>query len=179
MPRTSVALIGFMCAGKSTVGRLLAARLDKTFVETDALVEQKAGMPVAQVFSSFGEQRFREMEADVVADVAMMQDAVIACGGGVVLRRSNVERLRAGAVLVYLDVSPEVVLQRLGPPSDVRPLLSGEDREERVLELMQQRRPVYLASAELSVDTSRMSPGAVATLVEKLLKDHERTHCEE
>jgi shikimate kinase len=168
-----------MCAGKSTVGRLLADRLHKEFVETDALVEQKAGMSVAQVFSSFGEERFRVLEADVVADVAAMNDAVIACGGGVVLRRPNVDLLKTGAVIVYLGVSPQTVLRRLGPPSDVRPLLSGEDREERVLKLMEQRLPVYLAAAELSVDTSGLTPDSVASLIEKLLKDHERTHRDE
>jgi len=168
-----------MCAGKSTVGRLLAARLHKTFVETDALVEQRAGMSVAEVFSSFGEERFRDLEAEVVADAAMMQDAVIACGGGVVLRRSNVELLRAGAVLVYLDVSPRTVLQRLGPPSDVRPLLSGEDREECVLKLMAQRQPIYRASAELSLDTSGLTPGSVAAAIETLLKDYASTYREE
>ncbi|MCK9355794.1 MAG: shikimate kinase [Dehalococcoidia bacterium] len=179
MPRTSIALVGFMCAGKSTVGRLLAERLCKTFVETDALVEERTGLSVAQVFSSWGEERFRELEAEVVSEVSTRGDAVIACGGGVVLRPSNVKLLRGGAVVVYLDVSPEKVLQRLGPPSDVRPLLSGEDRETRVLKLMEQRMPAYRAAAELVVDTSVLSPQAVAADIERLLRQYERTHREE
>ena len=179
MPRTSVALVGFMCAGKSTVGRLLAERLRKTFVETDALVEERAGLSVAQVFSTCGEERFRELEAEVVAGVSTRGDCVIACGGGVVLRPSNVRLLRAGAIVVYLDVSPEKVLQRLGPPSDVRPLLSGENRESRVLKLMEQRMPSYRAAAEMVVDTSILSPQAVAADIERLLRQYERTHREE
>lgn len=179
VPRTSVALVGFMCAGKSTVGRMLAERLHKTFVETDLLIEERAGLSVAQVFSTCGEERFRELEAEVVADVSTRGDSVIACGGGVVLRPSNVRLLRAGAVVVYMDVSPEKVLQRLGPPSDVRPLLSGEDREARVLKLMEQRMPAYRAAAELVVDTSELSPQAVVAEIERLLTHYERTRCEE
>ncbi len=179
MPRTSVALVGFMCAGKSTVGRLLAERLHKMFVETDALVEERAGLSVAQVFSACGEERFRELEAEVVADVSTRGDSVIACGGGVVLRPSNVRLLRAGAVVVYLDVSPEKVMQRLGPPSDVRPLLNGDDREARVLKLMEQRMPAYRTAAELVVDTSELSPQAVVAEIERLLTQYERTRREE
>ena len=173
MPRTSIALVGFMCAGKSTVGRLLAARLNKAFVETDALIEERAGMPVAQVFSTYGEARFREMEVEVVADVSARTNAVIACGGGVVLNHCNVDRLRAGAIVVYLDVSPVAVLQRLGPPSDVRPLLSGPDREERIVKLMQERRPAYLAAAELTVDASLMTPPEIAAEIEGSLRHNE------
>jgi len=176
VPRTNVALVGFMCAGKSTVGKLLAARLNKAFVETDELVEERAGMSVSNVFSTYGEPRFREMEAEVVADIALRHDIVIACGGGVVLARCNVDRLKAGAVVVYLDVSPGTVLQRLGPRSDVRPLLSGEDREERLLKLMEERRPAYCAAAELTVDASQMSPPAVAAEIEGLLRQYERAH---
>jgi shikimate kinase len=169
MPRTNVALIGFMGAGKSTVGRALAARLGKTFVETDALVEQRASMAIADVFSRYGEQHFRGLEAAVVQDVAMSRECVISCGGGVVLREDNVSTLRTSAVLVHLDVSPRSVLQRLSPQSTERPLLNGPDRDRRVSELMERRRPFYAAAADFSIDTDGLPvEGIVDSIVDRL-----------
>lgn len=169
MPRTNVALVGFMGAGKSTVGRELAERLGKTFVETDALVERRAGMSVSDVFARFGEEHFRDLEAAVVQEAAQVRDCVIACGGGVVLREENVAALRASSVLVYLEVSPRSVMLRIGPQSTVRPLLSGPDREQRVAELMEQRRAVYAAAADITVATDGLVIEQVVCRVEEHL----------
>ena len=169
MHRSNVALIGFMGAGKSTVGRELALRLEKKFVETDTAVERRAGMSVADVFERLGEEHFRELEAAVVREVALFEDSVIACGGGVVLREDNVAALRATSVLVYLDVSPESVLLRVGPRSTVRPLLSGPDREQRVAELMARRRAVYAAAADITVATDGLLVEQVVQAVEERL----------
>ena len=168
---TNVALVGFMGAGKSTVGRELAVRLGKTFVETDLLVEERAGMPVSEVFAQHGEQYFRDLEADVVRDVSQLKDCVIACGGGVVLREENVAALRASAVIVYLETSPQSVLERLGPRSTARPLLSGAEREQRVVELLALREPIYTASADIAVPTDGLRVDQVALNVEKRLAE--------
>ncbi len=169
MHRTNVALVGFMGCGKSTVGRELAARSGKRFVETDALVEERVGMPIADIFSQHGEPYFRELESAVVQEVAQLRDCVIACGGGVVLNDANVAALRASAVMVYLEVSPASVLERLGPRSAVRPLLSGPEREQRVVDLMQQRQPIYAAAAELCVPTDGLGVDEVVRTVERRL----------
>jgi len=170
VPRTNVALVGFMGAGKSSVGRELALRLGKTFVESDVMVEQRAGMSISDVFTRHGEAHFRDIEAAVVREAAQSEGCVIACGGGVVLREENVSALRASSVIVYLEVSSESVLQRLGPRSTVRPLLSGPDRQQRVLELMEQRQPVYLAVADITVVTDDLTIGGVAGEIEEQLK---------
>lgn len=171
MFRTNVALVGFMGAGKSTVGRVLAERLGKTFVETDTLVEEKAGMSVADVFAQRGEQCFRDLEAAVVEEVSQLRHCVIACGGGVVLRNDNVAALRASAVIVYLEASPQSVLERLGPHSAVRPLLSGPEREQRVMELMLQREPVYVSAADIAVRTDGLPVDHVVQSVEGRLAE--------
>lgn len=170
MPRGNVALIGFMGAGKSAVGRELAWRGEKRFVETDALVEQRAGLSVADVFARYGEEYFRGLEADVVREVSQLRDCVIACGGGVALRDENISALRASCVLVYLEVSPISVLQRIGPQSTLRPLLSGPDREQRVNALMEQRRSLYSAAADITVVTDGLLVGQVVQEVEERLK---------
>ncbi len=173
MQRSNVALIGFMCAGKSAVGWRLASRLGKAFVETDSLIEGRAGISIAEIFARWGEQRFRDLEAEVVRDVSAGRDSVIACGGGVVLRPENVTCLKSGAVVVHLVVSADSVIERLGSPSDVRPLLSGSTREQRVTELLEQRRPFYTRAAELTVDTAELSVDEVVERVAQSLGEHE------
>jgi shikimate kinase len=174
-----VALIGFMCAGKSSVGRGLADKLGRRFVETDDIIEERAGTTIADIFATRGEEAFRQLESEVVRDVAGLDHAVIACGGGVPLREENVCALRQGAVVVYLDVSPEHVMRRLGPPSEVRPLLSGPDREERAGELLDARRPLYLGAADIVVDSDQLSVHEVVLRVADLLEEHERSHSQE
>jgi len=173
MERSNVALVGFMCAGKSAVGWRLASRLGKTFVETDSVVERRAGISIADIFARWGEQRFRDLEAEVVQDVSCGTDSVIACGGGVVLRPENVACLKSGAVVIHLVVSPVRVMQRLGRPSEVRPLLSGSERERRVIELLEYRAPFYSSAADLKVDTTELGVGEVVERIVELLGDHE------
>ncbi len=175
MQRSNVALVGFMCAGKSAVGWRLASRLGKAFVETDSLIERRAGISIAEIFARWGEQRFRDLEAEVVRDVSAGRDSVIACGGGVVLRPENVDCLKSGAVIVHLAVSRDRVIERLGSPSDVRPLLAGSTREQRVTELLEQRRPFYSRAAELTVDTAELSVDEVVERVAQSLGEHEGT----
>ncbi len=170
MAHTNVALIGFMGAGKSTIGRGLAARIGKSFVETDALVEQRAGMTVADIFALRGEELFRDIEAQVVEHVAQLRDCVISCGGGVVLRHENVAALRSSSILVFLDVTPATVLQRLKPGSRPRPLLNTPDQESRVRELMEQRLPAYGAAADITVQTDGLTVEQVVRRIAKRLK---------
>jgi len=177
--RSNVALIGFMCAGKSSVGRYLAERLQRTFVETDELIEKRTGMSIADIFALMGEEGFRRVEADVVREVATGQKTVIACGGGVPLREENVRALRQGTIVVYLDVTPEQVMERLGPLSSVRPLLAGPDREQRARELLAVRRPLYIEVADIVVPSDDLTIPQVAGRLTRLLKEYERTHREE
>ncbi|NLE95820.1 MAG: shikimate kinase [Dehalococcoidia bacterium] len=167
MRRSNVALVGFMGAGKSTVGRALAVRMRKTYIETDGLVEHRAGMSIADIFARFGEAHFRDLEAAAVKEAAAANGAVIACGGGVVLRAENVTVLKDTSVLVYLDASAETVLRRLGPQSAVRPLLQGGDREQQVAELMARRRPVYEAAADITVKTDGLLVEQIARRIQR------------
>ncbi len=179
MGSKSISLIGFMCAGKSSVGRALAEHLGRSFVETDAVVEERANMSIAEIFASKGEEAFRELESEVVREVCVREDAVIACGGGVPLLDANVVALRDNTVVVYLDVTAEHVIDRLGPPSGLRPLLSGPNREEQARELLAARRPRYVRAADIVVDSDELTVQQVVTTVDALLKDYERTHSQE
>jgi len=162
--RRNIALIGFMGAGKTTVGRILAERLGLRFVETDDLVERMAGKTIPRIFEEDGEETFRRLEAEAVRKAAAMEGVVISCGGGVVLRRENVEALRNTCVVVYLKTSPEEAYRRTAG-DEGRPLLKVEDRMKRIRELLSAREPLYESSADIVVETDGLTPTEVADRV--------------
>lgn len=145
-----------MGAGKSTLARLVADRLGRKVVETDRVVEGLAGRPIPEIFRQDGEGAFRDLERRAVAEVARHHDRVIALGGGAVLDRTNVDRLRESAVLVYLDAPAAVLADRLaGTEGGSRPLLDGaDDLQGRITELLARRAPRYAAVADHTVDAS-------------------------
>src|SRR4030042_4587447 len=100
--KTSIALIGFMGTGKTAVGKLLAEKLGKEFIELDALIEKQAGMSIPEIFRKNGEIAFRELEIDITRRIAGRKNAVIACGGGIILNKINIDRLGQEGVFVCL-----------------------------------------------------------------------------
>ena len=147
-------LTGFMGAGKSRVGRLLARRLGRVFMDTDELVEARAGKPVARIFAEDGEERFRALEREAVA-TATRPDGVVSLGGGAIVDPRSFELVMETGILVWLDVDVETILQRLGRQDD-RPLLSGltpPQRRARVEALLAARAPVY-GQAHLRVSST-------------------------
>jgi len=161
--RHNVVLIGFMGTGKTAVGRALAARLGLAFVDTDALVEERAGRSVARIFAEDGEEVFRRLESEAVASAGDRAGTVIATGGGVVLRPENMARLRQRGMVVALRAAPAAILARVGAGS-ARPLL-GANPEERVRRLLVERGPLY-EDADLVVDTSDLSTDEIARCIE-------------
>src|SRR2546422_3620764 len=168
----NVVLIGFMGTGKSEVGQLLARRLGWTFIDTDRRIETRQRATVAQIFARHGEEYFRRAEAGVVAEVASRRDAVVATGGGVVLRPENMMHLRRQGLIVSLTAPVDILVQRLGE-AKTRPLLRGNVRES-VVRLLDQRRPLY-RDADLLVDVSDATPDRVVEAIMALLRTRERT----
>lgn len=170
--KTNIALIGFMATGKSAVGRVLAKKLNRKFIELDTVIEQKAGRSIPDIFQQDGESTFRELEIQAAKDVARQKRSVIACGGGVVLNRINIDRLREGAVIVYLAASPSVILKRISHDQNIRPLLNVADQALRIKELLKFRKPFYERAADIKIDTSRLDINAVAEqIIDGLKKD--------
>jgi shikimate kinase len=167
--KTNIALIGFMGAGKSITGVNLARRLKKKFLETDSLIERRAGKPIPEIFSEDGEKAFRQMETEIAAEVAKENNAVIACGGGMVLNKVNMDRLRGSAVIVYLDIDPDIILKRLMNSGDKRPLLNTPDRKQRIMDLLIQRKPLYEREADIKVSVDKIDADT-AQLIIKALK---------
>jgi shikimate kinase len=165
MPAPHLVLIGLMGAGKTTVGERCAKLLDRPFLDTDQLVEANTRMGVAEIFAEHGEEQFRALERNAVADASASPDPlVIACGGGAVLDPDNRRMLRSHGVVVWLRASPEVLGERVG--DGARPLLAGAAPAVRTLErLSELRAPAYEAAAHLSVDTEGRTVDEVAARV--------------
>jgi shikimate kinase len=145
-----VVLVGLMGSGKTTVGRRLAARLDRPFVDADEALEARAGRSIADIFETDGEEAFRDLESEVLAWLlAAPQPGVIASGGGVVLRPENRKLLSAHDVtVVWLDAGPAFLASRVERKAH-RPLLAGEVSPVEVLErLHQERAPLYAEVAD-------------------------------
>jgi shikimate kinase len=171
--KTSIALIGFMGTGKTAVGKLLAEKLGKEFIELDALIEKKAGKSIPEVFRRDGEIGFRELEIEVTREIAARENAVIACGGGIVLNKINIDRLKRTCAIVCLTASPAVILRRTSADKEGRPLLAVAERAQQIKALMKFRKPFYERSADVVINTSRMNIAAVAEKIIEALKNYE------
>jgi shikimate kinase len=160
----ALSLVGMPGGGKSTVGRLLARRLNLSFVDSDAAIERRIGCPIRAFFEQEGEARFRDIEAAVVEDLIDTTHGVIATGGGIVLRQSNREALRERTVCLYLRSSPEELFRRLRHDTK-RPLLQVSDPLARLRELFGQRDPLYRETAQFIVDTGRPSVPSLVNMI--------------
>ena len=171
--KSSVALIGFMGTGKTAVGKALAQKLGKEFFELDALIEKKAGKSIPEIFRQDGEIKFRELEIEAAKSIAGRKNAVIACGGGIVLNTINIDRLRRECVIVCLTAATSVILKRTARDKAGRPLLAVGDRPAQIKALLKLRRPFYERAADVTVNTSRLKAEGVAGIIIDRLEKHE------
>jgi len=156
----TVYLVGFMGAGKTSVGRRVAELLGRDFVDLDARIEASAGAPIQEIFRTRGEPEFRRLERAELESASALDNAVVALGGGAFCSPENAALVRATGASVYLEASADVLFERCAPDGS-RPLFSTRDAMEALLE---RRRPLY-ANADLRVDTSRLSVEEAARAV--------------
>ena len=150
-----------MGAGKSTIGRVLGEILGKPFFDSDREIEEATGADIPWIFDVEGEAGFRQRESRMIAQLSERNGIVLATGGGAVIAAENRERLRSRGKVVYLRVSVAQQLERTGKDKS-RPLLQTDDPETTIRELMSFREPLYREIADVSVDTNRRNPRAVA-----------------
>lgn len=162
----NVALIGYRGVGKSTVGLLLAEAFDWRFVDTDQLVERRAGMSIAQIWKSEGESAFRRLESAVVHEVCAASQQVISLGGGAVVDAENRAAIAAAAVCVWLECPPETIAARLAADARTRasrPALTGHaDPLDEIRAVLAARSPIYSGLAAIHVDAACNDPTALA-----------------
>jgi len=154
-----------MAVGKSAVGRTLARKLGRRFVDLDKIIEKNERMKIKDIFNRRGEGYFRRVEKQALAEVLVRGEQVIATGGGVVIDEENLRLLREKSFLVCLTAAPEVLLWR-AEKSRRRPLLEGDDRAQRIRNLLAEREKKY-AQAHVAVDTSELT---VDQVVERIIE---------
>jgi shikimate kinase len=170
VPERNVILVGFMGAGKSVCGRLLARRLGRCFVETDDMITAREGCTIPEIFARHGEARFRQLEAEAVEALALKRGDVIATGGGLPCREGMMDTLRGLGTVVWLRGDPRDLLER-AKRQGARPMLDGRSDDD-VVALYQAREPFY-GRAHLTIDTSgRTVDQVVAEVVAALRRDH-------
>lgn len=165
----TIALLGLRGAGKSTLGRRLAQRLAVPFVELDALIEERAELPLADVFAVHGEQYYRRLELEALEDfLAADQGSVLATGGGIVTNRDAYDHLRRHAVTVWLSARPEDHMERVLAQGDHRPVETRPNAMAELRQILGARSPLY-SEANLHIDTSRGEPDELVDRLVRLL----------
>lgn len=162
--------VGPMGCGKTTVGRLVAERLGRPFVDTDALVVQRAGRTIPEIFARDGEEGFRRLETAVLQE--LRDGMVVATGGGALLRPENRAHIRATGHVLWLRVSHGELFRRLsaGDGFRRRPLLRGPDPEGTLRAILAKREPIYQEMADLIINTEGLAPAQAAEAVIKALE---------
>ena len=167
----NVVLIGFMGAGKSSVGRILAKRLGRCFVETDEMITATEGRPIPEIFAERGEAHFRALEDEAVRLLALKRGDVIATGGGLPCRDGRLEALRAIGTVVWLSGEFAALYERALRGGD-RPMLHGKTREQA--EALYEARKAYYSKANFAVDTTTLNADQVAARVAAALAERQR-----
>lgn len=159
--RRTIALIGLRGAGKSTIGRELAGELARPFVELDALIEDEAGLSLAEIFELHGESYYRRLERDVLTRLlAAGQACILATGGSLVNESATYQFLKSNTLTVWLKANPKQHLERVAAQGDRRPMAGRADPLAELRSLLKQREPLY-REAEIVVDTSALTPDVV------------------
>jgi shikimate kinase len=169
MTGNNIFLVGLMGAGKTTVGRVLARKLNKRFIDSDHEIEARTGVSIPVIFEIEGEASFREREAEAIRDLTGQANIVLATGGGAILKPENRECLKTRGTVIYLRASVNSILQRTSHDKN-RPLLQTADPRQRIEQLAREREPYYLEVAHFVIETGRPN---VQSLVQTILNQLE------
>lgn len=166
----NIVLVGFMGCGKSTIGKKLAQKLNRKFIDTDTLLEEKTGKKIKDIFKRNGETAFRQAEAEAIKEIENLNELVIACGGGAVLNSRNVKSLKKNGILIYLKANPSVLFNRV-KHTNKRPLLDTQNKEKQFYKIFSERTTVYENVADIIIDTEGNGPEET---IKKILLHEER-----
>lgn len=167
----NIVLTGFMCTGKTSVGKKLSEDLKFEYIDTDELIEASTGLKITEIFSKYGEEYFRNIESEIVKKVSILDRRVIATGGGVVLRKENMQNLRKNGVIINLTAKPETIYERLKQQPGIRPLLNKPQPLQEIKKLLNYREEFY-KDCDLRVETDTLSIEDVAKKILQYLKEN-------
>ncbi|MDR3234028.1 MAG: shikimate kinase [Planctomycetaceae bacterium] len=170
----SIILIGYRCTGKTSVARQLGSRLMLPVIDSDSVIEERTGKNVAEIFAQCGENVFRDIEESVITDVlASGETFVLSCGGGVILRQTNRQRLRSAGKVYWLTATPETIIERMRADTQsasLRPNLTVLTPLEEIKTLLTQRQPLYAETAHETIETDHFTTDEI---VDRMCRNEE------
>ena len=170
----NIVLVGYRCSGKTVVGRILARELARSFVDTDAAIEENTGTSIASLIAERGWAHFRDIEKAFVRNLSGKDNLVVATGGGVVLDKENIGRLKKKGWVVWLHGRPEVLKERMARDMEsgrLRPSLSGSDPLKEVDKVLEERSGLYEQAGDYVVNTDHQPPEVIAETIIRALPD--------
>ncbi len=165
LKKNNIFITGFMGTGKSTIARALSKKTKKKWIDMDYMIEEREGEPIVDIFNMQGETYFRKLEREVLSEIIRQENLIIATGGGALLDEKNYQLVKKNNIIILLKATPEVIFHRL-QKEDNRPLLSGQNKLDRIANLMSQREDKY-SRFKHHIDTSNLT---VEQVVEKIIK---------
>ncbi|MCM8831032.1 MAG: shikimate kinase [Candidatus Omnitrophica bacterium] len=171
----NIYLVGFMGTGKTTIGKLLAEKIKKKFVEMDSEIEKKEGKKIVDIFKENGEAYFRRLEKELLKDLSRQTDLVVSCGGGLICDDENLEILKKTGLVINLLASPKTIYERTRFSLD-RPLLNVSNPLDKIKELLRKRMPFY-RQAHYSIKTDNITAKEVVEKIVKILKKTYQNEC--
>lgn len=164
----NIVLIGYRCTGKTGVGKLLAKKLKCKFVDTDELIESDTGLKIEDIVSKKGWREFRRIEKEIIREVSLLNNHIISTGGGVVLDRENVERLKEKGWIVWLKAEPDTIKKRMlkdQASGTIRPALTKDDPIEEIKEVLKIRTPLYKNASDFIIETDTFSQEEICNMI--------------
>ncbi len=165
----NIILVGLMGAGKSTIGRNLAKRLEKEFYDSDRVIEERTGVDIATIFEIEGEEGFRNREVQVISELCQLDNIVLATGGGSILRDENRRNMKKYSQVIYLSTTAELLYSRIRHDKS-RPLMQTSNPLETLKSLLKDREPFYKEVSDLVITTGKQKANVIVKRVENALK---------
>ncbi len=166
----NIFLIGYMGTGKSTVAAYMAKQYGMEVLEMDEMIVERENMSISDIFAKYGEEYFRDIETKLLVEIQWQENKVVSCGGGVVLRKQNVEEMRKGGRIVLLSAEPATILERVKDDNS-RPLLQGNKTVEFISEMMEKRREKYEGAANIIVQTDGKQVADICNEIHDKIKE--------
>ncbi len=162
-------LIGFMGVGKTTISQELANITGAVEYDTDALIVDREGKSIPRIFEEKGQDYFRSLETEILRQVSQGEDAIVSCGGGIILKQENINIMKESGSVVWLDASPATILEHVKDDNN-RPLLKGKKNIEDIGKMMAERQPKYENAADFHISTDGLTKREIAEKIIKCLK---------
>jgi len=170
----NIVLIGMRGSGKTTISKILSDLLNRKIVSIDKSIENKSGMKISEIVEIFGWKKFRDLETSALLRVSKLNNAIIDCGGGIVVREENINLLRNKSILIWLEASVKTLLARIGKGSNRPYLTSAKNRAEDVVNILEERKKLYMNAADFIIKTDDKKPEKIAREIIEFFNHYDR-----